>query len=474
MAIETKRTNSHQRDVILNTEEGHFSDLKAIEIAPGKLTRTIAAFANADGGELYVGIAEDKQNNTRYWRGFPRIEDANGHIQAFEPLFPLGNDFEYCFLTTDGESGFVLQIQVQKTADIKKASDGLIYLRRGAQSLPVSTPEAVKRLEYTKGISSFEAEPIDAEVELLSESIHTAAFMRDIVPAADPLTWLKKQRLIKNEKPVVAGVLLFAEDPQALIPKHCGVKIYRYKTRDAVGTRESLAFTPRTVEGNIYSQILSAVETATAVIEEIKKLGDASLENIQYPTEAIHEIVTNAILHRDYSAKDDIHIRIFDNRIEVESPGRLPAHITVENILNERYSRNGSLVRLINKFPDPPNKDVGEGLNTAFAAMQKLGLKPPVISERANSVMVAIRHEALASPETLILEYLETNPTIRNKTARELCHISADYIVKDIFGRLVDRELIERVPGTDRGSTAYQKGPKFSNWRSGQVNVDSD
>ena len=160
-----------------------------------------------------------------------------------------------------------------------------------------------------------------------------------------------------------------------------------------------------------------------------------------------------------------LHIRIFDNRVEVQSPGRLPAHITVHNILNERFARNGKLVRLINKFPDPPNKDVGEGLNTAFAAMTKLGLKEPVIEERENSVLVTIKHEPLASPETIILKYLDSNPTIRNKVAREICHISADYVVKDIFGRMVERGLIEKVPGTDRATTAYKQGPKYAQWK---------
>jgi ATP-dependent DNA helicase RecG len=56
-------------------------------------------------------------------------------------------------------------------------------------------------------------------------------------------------------------------------------------------------------------------------------------------------------------------------------------------------------VRIINKFPDPPNKDVGEGLNTAFQAMRKMRLKDPIIDERDNSVLVNIRHERLASPE---------------------------------------------------------------------------
>src|SRR6202043_1965483 len=103
-------------------------------------------------------------------------------------------------------------------------------------------------------------------------------------------------------------------------------------------------------------------------------------EQIKYPQEAIQEIITNAVLHRDYSIADDVHIRIFDNRIEVQSPGRLPAHVTPENILEERFARNGTIVRLLNKFPNAPNKDVGEGLNTAYEAMNKLGLKEPTVT----------------------------------------------------------------------------------------------
>ena len=57
----------------------------------------------------------------------------------------------------------------------------------------------------------------------------------------------------------------------------------------------------------------------------------------------------------------------------------LPAHVTPENILDQRFARNGTIVRLVNKFPNPPNKDVGEGLNTAFAAMHRMGLKEPVV-----------------------------------------------------------------------------------------------
>lgn len=73
----------------------------------------------------------------------------------------------------------------------------------------------------------------------------------------------------------------------------------------------------------------------------------------------------------------------------------MPGHVTVANILDERFARNPKIVRILNKFKNPPNKDVGEGLNTAFEAMRKLKLKDPLIEQRENSVVVALRHEQL-------------------------------------------------------------------------------
>jgi ATP-dependent DNA helicase RecG len=260
-------------------------------------------------------------------------------------------------------------VTVSKSREITKASDGIAYVRRGAQSLPCTTAEAINRLRMDKGIHSFESETVDADPSVIIGSPHLAAFLEHVIPTAEPEAWLLKQQLIRSNKPTVAGVLLFAEEPQAFLPKRCGVKIYRYRTSAKEGTRDTLAFTPITIEGHLYPQVRSAVQKTVELVEDIQKLGTKGLEPISYPLETLHEIVTNALLHRDYSIPVDVHIRIFDNRIEVESPGKLPGHVTPENILQEQFARNGAIVRIINKFPDPPNKDVGEGLNTAFAAM---------------------------------------------------------------------------------------------------------
>ncbi|OGP52730.1 MAG: ATP-dependent DNA helicase RecG [Deltaproteobacteria bacterium RBG_13_52_11] len=457
MAIQKVQISEDQKNKILKFEEGHFLDLKSVDITPAKLTRHISAFANADGGELYIGIDEDKGVRKRTWRGFPNIESSNAHLQVFEQLFPLGEEFSYTFLECSSCQGLVLQMGISKTKDIKTTSDGMTYVRRGAQSLPVDSDEALYRLRLNKGITSFEIETVSVEHQVISNSLVILKFLLDVIPTAEPEVWLKKQQLLRDEKPTVAGVLLFSEEPQAILPKRCSIKIYRYQTRDVVGTRETLAFNPITVEGCIYEQIKAAVSKTVELLEQLSILGEASLEKVSYPFETLHEIITNSVLHRDYSIADDIHIRIFENRIEVESPGRLPAHITEDNILEERFARNGAIVRLINKFPDPPNKDVGEGLNTAFEAMRKLRLKDPIIKQHDNSVLVEIRHEPLASPEEIVLQYLQNNPQINNTKGREICHEGSENVMKRVFERLIDRDLIERVPGLRGRASAYQK-----------------
>lgn len=280
--------------------------------------------------------------------------------------------------------------------------------------------------------------------------------MRAVVPSTQAEPWMKKQQVLISDKPTVAGALLFADEPQAVLPKRSGMKLYRYKTTAPEGTRASLAGDPSNIEGNAYKQIAKAVQLTTATIESVRINTPNGLETVKYPKTALHEVITNAVLHRDYSLTDDIHIRIFDNRVEVVSPGNLPAHITPENILEERFSRNPTVVRLINKFPDPPNKDVGEGLNTTFAAMREMKLKDPVIQQDAHSVKVILRHESLASPEEIVLEYLKKNPSIKNGTARELCFIGSENKMKVILQRMVRNGLIELVPGTTRYSAAYR------------------
>jgi ATP-dependent DNA helicase RecG len=217
MPIKVNEITDKQLQEVLSYTEGHFSDIKAKEIKPSKLTKTISAFANADGGEVYVGIAESVSLPFPHkWDGFADPEAANAHLQVFESLFPLGEDYLYSFLSHTKQTGVVLQIIVRKTKGVVKANDGIPYLRRGAQNLPIDTHAKLTLLERNKGITSFENEPVSVALPTISNSNTAIEFILNVVPTSEPEDWLRKQELIKEDKPTVAGVMLFSDLPQAV------------------------------------------------------------------------------------------------------------------------------------------------------------------------------------------------------------------------------------------------------------------
>src|SRR5271167_1025253 len=112
MAIKSSTITFDQVGLVLSKNEGHFSDMKAKEILPSKLSRTLSAFANADGGEAYVGIATNSDGSFR-WEGFEKEEGANAHLQVVESLFPVGDVAQCEFLSCPSVTGYVLRVEIQ-------------------------------------------------------------------------------------------------------------------------------------------------------------------------------------------------------------------------------------------------------------------------------------------------------------------------------------------------------------------------
>lgn len=442
---------------ILNTPEDFLNDVKAKEIKPSKLSETVSAFANASGGDIYIGIAENKAARTKEWNGFSEPEEANDIPQVLLQAHPFGNHLVFEYLECEGYNGLILHITIKKVKELVKSSSGDIYIRVNAGKQKIDSLDSLRKLEMDKGIITFENEWVEVTPSRIENSVSILSFLLNVIPSGEPKIYLENQELIKPGHAKVCGVLLFCDEPAIYLPKRSSIKIMRYKTKDDDIGREFLDGNPLTIEGDAYNLIFNAVKKTKEILEGIQKLGDAGLETIKYPDETLHEIITNAVLHRDYSIVADVQIRIFDNRVEVESPGKLPGHVTVRNILHTQSARNPSLVRLINKFPDPPNKDVGEGLDTAFRAMELLRLKKPIITELETSVLVVIRHESLGSPEEIVMEYMSRNDEITNSIARELTGIKSENSMKNVFLRLKQSNLLEPIPERRGSASAWRK-----------------
>lgn len=178
---------------------------------------------------------------------------------------------------------------------------------------------------------------------------------------------------------------------------------------------------------------------------------------LRYPPEALKEIVVNAVIHRDYNLSDDILIYVFDNRVEVRSPGSLPGYMTLENLLKDRFARNPTVVRLLNKYPDPPNKDIGDGLNVVVTKMAEARLQAPKFRMEGNYFVVELGHTPLASAQELVMEYLASHTEITNAVGRGLTGITSENSMKDVFYSLRDAGRIEMIPGRRGRNSAWRK-----------------
>lgn len=445
--------------VLMSRDEDHFFDRKALAVGGRAVQKVAVAFANADGGEFVIGITDSQDEpvvNNR-WHGAGQIEDFNSHIQALSEIKPA-LPVEYSILKDETRSGLVLMVRVEKSAEVHQVADNTVYVRKGAQSLPVKDQQRILDLQFAKGAVSFEDQILrNSNTEDVAEGSELKRFLSEYSPKSDPLEFALNQNLVdrKTWEPRVAGILLFSGNPAAVMPRKCSVKIARYETKEDDPERDHLKST-LTLEGPLYPLIHNTVQAVTETMSSVSVWTLNGLRTLEYPPEAIWEILVNAIIHRDYSISDDVQVLIFDNRIEIISPGKLPGYVRVDNILQARYSRNSKIVRNLARYPNPPNKDLGEGLNTAFQKMKEWRLKQPEIVEDGNYVRVTIPHIPLAAPTEAILEFLLHSETITNKQAREITGIRSENLVKIEFYKLRDEGLLEMVPGLKGPAAAWR------------------
>ncbi|ENL7640795.1 putative DNA binding domain-containing protein [Enterobacter hormaechei] len=435
-------------EVLLNTVEDHFNDFKSKQIAPNKLQETFVAFANADGGNIYIGV-EDAASDRERLSGFNEPEEANAIIATLlENTNPAVENVEIEYLKTP-ENGLILHFDIPKSPKVHYTASGDCFIRANAQKVKIKG-ERITQLSYSKGAEPYEKKAVEiVEVKDILDSEYYVDYRRRIGTSQSPEVFLKKQRLLTKKDdefvPNVGCVLLFDEEPQGSLDTRCAVKVYRLRTTEAEYKREQLQEEPVTIEGPLEIVILRTIDKVKEYVDGASFKDGDNLVKLVYPAEALKEILVNAVIHRDYSQKDDVHVKVYDNRIEVQSPGRLPGYMTVDNLYEERFSRNPNLVRLLHKLPNPVNHDIGEGLDTAKNELRKAGLVAPIFEERGNNFVVVVKHQTIASIEDVIINYFNDNPTgqLTNKLVRQLSGEDDLQKVKKALQKLRDEGVIK-------------------------------
>ena len=136
MAFDIQVITSNDIENLWKLQEDHFTDFKSKDITGDKLSRTVSAFANSSGGDIYLGIREENDTKIKHWEGFLSIEEANGFIQVISSLLIVDNNYQIVFLKHPELDTYVMQVTVFKTQSIIKNTKGTAYVRKGAQNLP--------------------------------------------------------------------------------------------------------------------------------------------------------------------------------------------------------------------------------------------------------------------------------------------------------------------------------------------------
>jgi len=223
-------------------QEDHFFDRKAFGLKGDKVQRIAVALANADGGEFVIGVSDDKEYDDPMlrWNPVDKIESFNeiiANLSMPEPTI----DYRCVFLRQKGTRGYVLHVSIEKGLHVHETSSKQVIVRKGAQSQELKGNFKIAELAYAKGQRSFEDELVpDCELEDIESSDCLADFVRHLPSdKIDSLDILIKQNLIdKSWTPRVAAILLFSDNPSAVLPKQCAIRIARYDTSDEDPERE--------------------------------------------------------------------------------------------------------------------------------------------------------------------------------------------------------------------------------------------
>lgn len=385
---------------LLTMPENDFFDRKSEKKSPKELAETLVAFANAKGGIIAIGITN------RQFSGIDSLKDAK--IQDFiqagydhcEPFLKI--DYAYRdVITLNGRTDRILLMEVLPSEDkMYRTKKDEVFLRIGDETKRLNF-EQRKELEYEKGLISFESEKdLECKLEDLDKKLVQRFKEMNGAEACDTWKFFFSRGLAKRSDAgyvlTKAGILLFAEFPTVFIP-NAKVRVVKYDGIKAETGKRMNAVKNITVEGPLLHILHELKEIVLTQIRDFNFLDmeTGKFVNVpEYPMDAWLEGIVNAVTHRSYNIfGDDIKILLYDDRMEIQSPGKFPTVVNALNIREFHYSRNPYIARTLNDFGWV--KEFGEGVDRIYQEMSLYFLDEPVFEEKNNTVVLTLKNNIL-------------------------------------------------------------------------------
>jgi ATP-dependent DNA helicase RecG len=252
-----------------------------------------------------------------------------------------------------------------------------------------------------------------------------------------------------------------------------GERVAKRPTRGISARFSGRTLTDHFIKQEIRGALPDQLHQAEAFLRDnlrsvVRLIGLTHQETTEYPLEALRELLVNAVAHRDYNIQgDNIHISVFSDRIEIHSPGELPGPVSLENLLEARFSRNPVIMQVLADLGFVER--LGYGLNRVVEVMQRDHLSQPRFEETAGMFRVtltgadnlpvpaadlaAYQDLALNPRQQQALAFLLVRRRITNRDYQELCPtVHAETLRRDLSD-LVERGLLIKVG--DKRATYY-------------------
>ena len=381
---------------LIKQGEGQAIEFKDDRIHPRSLAQTLAAFAAADGGVILIGVADDGGiigiSNFEHVRDNLVYEAASrSHCE------PQIQPIEVEKVETAGGKT-VVAVTVPADFETIHSVAGKYFLRAGSRNEPL-TPRELRHLMFSRGEVSFERLACqNAKLEALDNRLINRYIRRHEDYTGRPLNLSREEFLINlgcatrrngEVTPTNAGILLFHEEPQLCVLQS-QLLCARFKGTDVIEYLDRKEFR---------GPLPELVDQATRFIKTHMRMGGRipgikRVDYPEYPEVAFREAIINAVIHRDWSISGEfIRVFMFDDRIEVMSPGRLLPPITVAAMQKgdvESRLRNPAIVEVFDKLGGYIEK-LGSGIRRMIDAMKDHGIEPPQFELKGDLLKVTLR-----------------------------------------------------------------------------------
>lgn len=429
------------------------------------LAETLVAMANDRGGRILLGVRGQRRGQVE---GLNSVEEALSRLQeaAQECTPPLALPRPEV-LSLQGRAVLVAEVPAGLSHVYHYRG---LYLRRSAHGNVPLSPQELRSLLLERSEEGFERlVPAGASLDDLDAGkIGNYAAQLHPLPV-DGLQLLHERGCLVEVggelRPTYAGLLLFGCNPQAFLPQ-ARILLARYP-----GTSPTEEPLREEVGGTLPEQVRQAEAFLQARMRRGRfRVEEERVEVTEYPLEAVHEALVNAIAHRDYSVEGDtVRVHMFQDRLEIYSPGRLPGPVTVENIRQERFARNPVIAQVLAEMGLV--RQVGYGMSCIFARMEEARLPAPELREMRAGFLLTLYGPGSLSPgevptdpqalarlglnerQVQALLYAAEKGRITSRELQELCpEVSGETLRRDLAD-LISRGLLLKIG--ERRATYY-------------------